>query len=155
MEDFLSQQLKRLKNIEPDPAFKAYSKRAILTYKHPQGFVFGLLKPTNLAWIGVFTALTVIAAISYFLIPAKPILSSALDEQSLNKELNNLTINIQLQSISYEQAINQTIASALTEITNTQTKHLNPAILNSENQSFNLPPPTDSRIDQLLEQIIF
>ncbi len=153
----LIEQLKRLKTIEPDPIFKERGRVLILarTKKLAPRFRFSL---PILTWSGVFAAVVIILTIATAdLAKPKEALSSSFDSKKLNEEFSNLNVNIQLNEIKYQQNVNQTINSALTEISQTQAKHLNQSILQKEASDLDFSSETQSKsqqIDQLLDNVL-
>ena len=150
MEKTIIQQLYKLKAIEPDPAFLTRSRVLILT-SEKSAFRW----PVFLAWSTAFMVLTLAVVSSAILFNAKPALSASLNPEKINQEFDNLSINIELKEITYHQAVNQTIASALTEITDNQTKHMNSDLLKLEGQNLNPSSIINPVIDELLNQVIF
>ncbi len=144
----LLQQLHNLKTIEPSPAFREKSRGLILKIPPKTNYI----EWRTLSWAGITAMVLLILVIGSNL--SKPVISS-LDENRLNKELNNLNINIQLQEISYQQKINQTIASALNEISDNDVRHLNKSLLETEQNNINANDSFNPEIDKLLNQIIF
>ena len=77
-----------------------------------------------------------------------------LNAQALETEFKNLDINIQLAKIEYSQNIDEAVSLALKEITEKQTNHLNPIILESEQNELNSESLNNKEIDGLLNQIL-
>ncbi|MCP6720065.1 MAG: hypothetical protein KJI72_01920 [Patescibacteria group bacterium] len=145
-------QLKRLRYIEPDSAFARGSRSIVLSVNH------GRTRSQIWLWTSAtaVTFLFLAAVISYnALFSSKPVLSSSFNPESLEQEFSNLTINIQLEEIKYQQSVNQAIASALNEIQNTYPRHLNNSLLESEEAGINLDESINPYIDELLEKAIF
>jgi len=146
-------QLKRLRSVEPDPAF-VRSSRSIILSTNP-----GTTRPQFWLWFSavtvtfIFLAVVVISRYAFF--STTPTLSSSLNSGSLEQEFSNLTINIQLEEIEYQQRVNQVIASALSEIENTSVRHLNNSLLESEEVNIKLDESINPYIDELLERAIF
>lgn len=141
------EQLKDLKNIAPDPEFAARAKRVILAA--PPAAVPAFPTWRKLA-LGIGTILVIAFAI---VMPGTPKAVPIASAEALNNEFNNLSINIEIQQISYNQSVNQTIASALTEIAGSKLSHLNPAVLKSESAALNAnTPASNPQIDDLLQQ---
>jgi len=137
----------------------ARSRVAILAERQTRGLVgrFSLFSTRSFALTAgalAIAAFAVIAALHPFAPTSTPALSSLEDTQALTQELDNLNINIQLQDISYQTSANQTVAAAITEITDTQTKHLNTDTLQSEQQSAEPSENMNPEIDKLLNTII-
>lgn len=81
---------------------------------------------------------------------------SSLDGEKLNQELDSLTISIELDEIEYSQAaINNTIASALSEISNDNIRHLNRELLEEEQGQIDFDYSNGDEIDELLDTVIF
>lgn len=143
-------QLKRSKAIAPRPEFAERSRRYICALETP-----AQVKPwggLRLALAFAFAAL--LLALATFSTPARPVLSSSLDPEKLANEFENLTVNIQLEEIRYEQRSDLTISSAIGEITDTRTKHLSAPVLEAEKASLPSGEETVSPVDALLEQVI-
>ncbi len=133
----------------PDAEFAAHTRRLLFAIQPiPHRF------PT---WVFAVTAAVILVAVSGLLLPSSPTISSSLDAKFLQEEFNDLNINIQLQEITYRQDINETISSALDEVSGTHISHLNPDILKSEEKLIDeLQLENDGpRIDIMLDQIIF
>lgn len=161
MEDQLLQQLKRLKAIRPDPTWVA-ATRGAFAGSPPKAVLFFWNRPSVLRWAAPAAAglaLLAFAALSPGLrTPIPPAVAAALDTQNLSTEFQNLPINIELSKIGYQDSANATVASAITEITDTRTRHLSPPLLQAEIQKLSLPadtPTPDNTIDQMLNQVIF
>ena len=77
-----------------------------------------------------------------------------LNVSALETEFKNLDIDIHLAKIDYSQRIDKTVSLALKEITEKQANHLNPIILESEQNKLNGEPANDKEIDNLLNQIL-
>ncbi|PIR06463.1 hypothetical protein COY65_02345 [Candidatus Jorgensenbacteria bacterium CG_4_10_14_0_8_um_filter_39_13] len=149
------EQLKRLKNIQPDIAFVQNSWRLILTSPVSQPKIW--FWPAKLA-LALTLIFLLLGAVYFTLIfNNKPTLSSNnFNSQFLTKEFDNLAINIQFQELSYYQKINQVIASALVEISQSN-NHLNPQTLKNEGEKLDQllnPPQNPSHIEELLNKII-
>jgi len=131
-------QLKELKTIEPPLLFIQNSRQTIFLSTPPQAKIWAW--PTKLAWglglILVFLGLFYLGFVSF----QKPSLSKNFDPKFLEREFESLTVNFQLQELSYHQQINQTIAAALSKI-NENDNQLNTQALKNEKE----------KIDQLLE----
>lgn len=152
MNQKLIQQLNKLKSIEPDPTFAKNCRHLILAFKPAKTKPVFFNWPA-LIWAGSFALILLVFATNY-LSPQKQNLSS-LDSNKLNQEFDNLNINIQLNEITYQQEINQGIASALTEIGETNIKHLNRSLLEEEQDKINFPDSDDSKINEMLNRVIF
>lgn len=145
------EQLKKCRGITPDAAFLARSRRVLLAATPVSTHVWFSLPALRLA--GIFAVLTAVLGTSTFLFPTKPVLSSSLNADSLREEIKN-TIAIQVQEITYDLETNMAITRAIDEIKNTETKHLNSDIIESEAEMFAIADDTaTSEIDVLLEQL--
>jgi hypothetical protein len=146
------EQLKKCREITPDPAYLARSRRVLLAATPASTRVWFSLPALRLA--GVFAVLAAVLATSPFLFPTKPVLSSSLNADSIREEIKN-TIAIQVQEITYEQETDAAITRAIDEIKNTETKHLNADVIVNEVDEFSLEDDaTTSEIDALLEQVM-
>ncbi len=153
MNDQIIRQLRRLKSIEPDPSFVLGSRRSILAIKKQEP-VFAFTWP-NLRFVGAFAGLVAVLVTSIFLFSGKSAPSALASPEVLSKEFSNLNINIELQEIDYRQNVNQTITSAISEISDNKARHLNQDVLNSESNNLNLDAAgSDPQIDQLLNSVI-
>lgn len=156
----IKSQLKRLKTIEPDRDFAIRAKYAVLSPRGTQHSSFALpqlpfVRNSLWAWAGagLSAALLLVVIILPFAFP-KPTLSASLSPEDLINEYGGLPINIQLKEIKYDQTVNQTISSAITEVSDTKTKHLNSAIINSEANNASLNDTNAKNVDALLNQVI-
>jgi hypothetical protein len=157
----LKAQLKHLRTIEPDRDFAIRAKFAILSDRrdaHHFPFVlpkFSFTRNAVLAWSGA--GLTVALLLIVVILPlafAKPTLSASLSPETLINEYGNLPINIQLKEIKYDQTVSQTISSAITEVSDTKTKHLNLDLINIEAESAIQDDASTTSVDALLNQVI-
>jgi hypothetical protein len=109
----------------------------------------------NLRLAGAFASLVAVLLTSIFLFSGDSASTALASPEVLSKEFSSLNINIELQEIDYRQNVNQTIASAISEISDNKTRHLNQDVLNSENKNLDLDVMgTDPQIDQLLDSVI-
>ncbi len=150
MKNDILEQLKDLKRIAPDPDFAARTKRLILATSAPRR-PFGIFA----AWPKVALGAAVLAALVLVIeAPGAPKAVPIASAEALNNEFTNLSINIELKQVSYNQDVNQTIASAISEITTNKLSHLNPAVLQAESAGLNPGvPASDPKIDDLLNQV--
>lgn len=154
-------QLKHLRTIEPDRDFAIRAKYAILRdQRDARTFSFALSKfsfTRSSAWAwsgaGLTVALLLIVVLLPFAFP-KPTLSASLSPETLINEYGNLPINIQLKEITYDQSVSQTISSAITEVSNTKTKHLNADLINAEAKNAIPSDASTTNVDTLLNQVI-
>lgn len=147
--------LQTLRNIEPDKDFVENTKRIVLAVSPgktltPKSF-FGLVFAGGLAMI----FLAIVSLGSIFFAGSEPALSNSFDSDILRGELDNLAIDLQLDEIAYQQDINNTIASALAEISDSRINHLNLSILESEKGLIEENgEEEDSRIEDLLNKVL-
>ena len=147
--------LQILRNIEPDKNFVENTKRIVLAVSPgktltPKSF-FGLVFAGGLAMI----FLAIVGLGSIFFAGSEPALSNSFDSDILRGELDNLAIDLQLDEIAYQQDINNTIASALAEISDYRINHLNLSILESEKGLIEENgEEKDSRIKDLLNKVL-
>lgn len=125
-------EIKLLKKVEPDSTFVKHTRNLVLTAK-PHLRLFP-------AWVMAagLAAITLALIGSGFLFSnQEPSISSSLEKESLVNEFNELDANLQIDEMAYSQDVHKTIASALTEISSSKTSHLNPSILESEQEYIN------------------
>ncbi|MEK7624544.1 MAG: hypothetical protein AAB404_02390 [Patescibacteria group bacterium] len=141
--------LKKLKQIKPDAEYSRISKLAVLNSPLlPQ-------KRSIFNWQLAFTMAGLgLVLISGVLINNSRPTAPNLNAQALETEFKNLDINIQLAKIEYSQNIDEAVSLALKEITEKQTNHLNPIILESEQNELNSESLNNKEIDGLLNQIL-
>lgn len=151
----LIKKLEFFKKIEPDVLFLENSKRLIFSFEPNRRFsVFDVLKPA--LWGSA--AVLAIAFMTVYIIGARTKDATAynsLSSEKLNNEFKNMNISIQLDEISYRQSVNGAVASALKEISNDGTRHLNNEVLMSENDRAHLETRSSGQIDELLDTVIF
>lgn len=146
------EQLKTLKKIVPDAEFAARSRRAILVVSPERRTRLVFVSWSRMAWGAAALAAVFVFA---FFFPGAPKTVPIASADALSSEFNNLSINIELKQISYNQNANQTISSALTEISGTSTNHLNPSVLKAESDPFDPNAPVSNpEIDKLLNQAL-
>ncbi|OGG42322.1 hypothetical protein A3I34_01760 [Candidatus Jorgensenbacteria bacterium RIFCSPLOWO2_02_FULL_45_12] len=99
-------------------------------------------------------AFTVVAGILMFS-PSQNMAIASLESAAINEELKSLSINIQLKDISYSNNADSIISSAITEIGNTDARHMNPAVLKNEEEDM-ISEYTDKseEIDKLFNEIL-
>ncbi len=150
MKNDILEQLKSLKTIVPDADFAFRTKRTVLAIPTP-----GMRWDFLAAWPKVTLGVAVLAVLVVVLgVPGAPKAVPIASAEALNNEFTNLSINIEVKQISYNQNTNQAIASALSEIGSTKANHLNPAVLEAESQSVDPNvPASNPQIDDLLKQV--
>ncbi len=151
----IHKQLKRLRDISPDPIFTARTRLAVLSQKQKLSyrdiFVSFMRQPVV---IGSFAcALLFFALFSVF--SPTPTITSLKNAEALNNEVNALSINVHLKELSYQQNADSMIMAAITEIRDTKAGHLNSGTLNLESQGFNLQKNQTEDINKLLDTVIF
>ncbi len=107
----IENKLKKFKRIKPDKDFVSRTERFILITPITNQNVFGLVF-TSFSLVVLALAILVV---NYWI---KPVQISNLDQQILQKENQNLELNIQLVEIEYFQEINDLIDIALEEVRN-------------------------------------
>ena len=153
----IKDQLKLLRAIEPDRNFAIRAKFEILAPTRSRSFsfpTFAIHRNAILAWSGAGLTAILLFVVAIPLFFPKPSMSASLSTETLINEYGSLPINIQLKEIKYDQTVNQTISSAITEVSNTKTKHLNSDILSSEAQKATMKSVTTTNVDALLNQAI-
>lgn len=151
----LINQLNQFRHLKPSADFALQSKRMIFkassenSFGNSNNYTF-LFKKFSL--IG-FALASLLVAIIINSLGNKPYVSASLNSANINKELDNV-INIELKQINYEQKANSAVNSALTEISNNKTQHLNSSVIQSEEADFNIDESKSDTVDELLNQII-
>ncbi len=151
--DNLKRQLKTLAYVAPDEAFVASTRRGILAVRREAKPAWGLF----LMWASA-AAMLVVSVLGFSsLMREQRAVAMLATPEALSREFNGLTINVELKSVSYQQGVDQTIVSALSEISTNSMRHLNQGILQSEQNTINQTPDTssDPQIDTLLNKVIF
>ena len=158
MKNATIEQLKKLKYIEPDRGFVLRARNEIFVGSKPAFSITPRIPAFAIpmwAWSGA--ALTALLVGVSFIVPMmfpRPAFSASLNMNTLASEYGNLPINIQLKEITYEQSMNQAVASAITEVTDTKTQHLNKELLQTEEQSAAFTETSSTQIDSLLETVL-
>lgn len=151
----LKAQLNKLRDIKPDEEFILKSRREILSFQKNRFFV---LKPFwkeafSLALGGVILFILTLSII-YFIRPKDTPIASA---DTLRNELENMPINIALETISYNVAINTTINKTISAITENRGSHIEKTVLEEEaskiEKSSDLKS-SDKEINDLLNKVI-
>ena len=158
MNQNFQKQLKRLRAIEPDAAFLMKSRATILSFEKQRRFSMGM-RMYMTAWAASF-ALVILLIGGFLFVPAlmtgKKVGVPIASAETLNKELNAMSINIALNEVTYNNQVNQTIDSAISAITSNKAPHLNSEVLESEGSKLSAgasSTSTDSQINDLLNQI--
>ncbi len=146
--------LRKLSQIQPDADYGRFSKLAILSVP-----ALPIKKQPIFNWQVAFSlvGLLLVLITGNLMHNFKPTAPN-LNAQALETELKDLNIDIQLAKIDYSQKVDEAVSLALKEISQKQTDHLNPIILESEQTQLNAEPSSDSQnkkeIDNLLDQIL-
>lgn len=162
MEDNLILQLKKLRAVEPNTAWSANARRVVLasrmtttampTFARTRIFsrTFWIIAPTFAA----IAILLVIAPTFMNNSDSTALSQSALNPTNIEEELAGLSINIQINEIRYQETAQKTVASAISEITDTEMPHLSPSLLENELPPLELTSPRDESIDSLLNNLL-
>ncbi|MEW6617411.1 MAG: hypothetical protein AB1333_03275 [Patescibacteria group bacterium] len=118
---------------------------------HIEMFVSFVQKPMVVGSFAFALALFVLISV---LSPTVSV-SSLKDTNTLNQEISDLSINIHLKELSYQQNADSMIMAAITEIKDTKVSHLNQKTLNSESQNLNIENNNTEDINKLLDTVIF
>ena len=124
----LFQILKQFKNIEPDPAFKETSRRAILAYEPTVPVAHGWSAQRTLWQIIETGAAVALTGFFVLLITGAfsgsgfvPVQYSAIDPQSLHAEAQAIDIQIQLANVNYaDSVVESTVQTAAGKTDNTK-----------------------------------
>ncbi len=149
----LAKQLKTLDTIEPDEHFVAGLRRTIFAVPKSRKSVWEILP----LWATAFAMLVVSIVTATSLTKPDRALSAVENPGLLSQEFDSLSINVELQAITYHQTVDQTIVSALNEISSNKMRHLNQELLQSEEKRFDVPvgEGNNTQIDTLLNKVIF
>lgn len=152
----ITEKLKTLQGIEPDAAFRARLKAEILSLSPKKNFVgLASLSSANVlrafSFGGIAVASVIVALVVFA--PARTPAIASLENSQLADELSGLSINIQLEEIAYRNATDRVISSAITEIQNTETKHLNPSVIREEQENLEDVRVRNVEIDKLLGEL--
>ncbi len=150
MDKTLLTQLNMLKTVEPDKGFARRTRKKILAQK---GGVFSMPFPRVIIAGSLSFALLFLALIVPAIIPG-PRVPAALSADAINKEYDNLSINIQLKNLTYDQSAEQTINSAINEVATSKGKHLNTNVLKSESADVQNSTSTEMDVDAMLNKVI-
>lgn len=150
----IAKKLHMLRAISPDRGAMERGKREILAIPNG-GFsvrVFWREQPAwrrTLAYAFAVALLLIIPALS---VNRGPSLSSLKDADKLSAEAASLPISIELREVRYQENRNELIGEAITEIEDTNVRHLKTNIIESELESAS-PSSNEDEIERLLEQI--
>lgn len=162
MEDKLILQLRKLKAIGPDTTWSTNARRVVLASRAAPTSLPVLERPRIFSRTFWFVA-PALAAFALILVFVPPLFSdsgsvamsqSALNPENIQEELNGLSINIQIKEIRYQETAQKTVASAISEITDTEMPHLSPSLLENELPPLELKSPRNESIDSLLDNLL-
>lgn len=164
--ELLKKQLKKLNAIEPNAAWAETTRRVVLMSR-ASSVSSKQMAPqrSNTPVFSVFKHYFIPAgvAVAALFVLIAPLLSApsnalaSLDNKTLTDEMSNLSINIHLDEISYQENANKAVATALTEITDTRTPHMSPSLIESESEVLNvlkIDPEQQAPVDAMLESVI-
>lgn len=154
MHEEIITQLKKYSDLRPDAEFVRRT-RNLFDHTSPSRKVprFTLSFPMQWRIAGAFAFVLILFVIILPLSVPEPTLAS-LNSDALAEEITNLPITIQLKEINYNKAVEQTINSAITEVSNTSMNHLNASILKKEETSIQhtIDQTQTGEIDALLKE---
>jgi len=149
MNERIIKQLKQLKSIAPDNAFVSRSREIVINTTPAKRSRLALI----FAWSGAAAMIMIIISISYIMSAPTMALSSSLNETKINEEIDSLSAGIEVQQITYEQKVSQTVTSALQEVGETKVNHLNESLLEKEVAGINKGSETEiSEADALFDR---
>lgn len=146
-----------LKFIRPEAGFAARTRAEILSTPRP--FSLSFLFRTSPVWAKA--SMAGVAALLVILVPVffsgtNPSLSSLENADELSAEAAGLPISIELQKVDYQNENSEVITAAISEIRDTNVRHLKAGVIESEIETI---PETQTEnkseeIDRLLENVI-
>ncbi len=154
MNSHIIKKLFMLRAIAPDREATERIKRLIL--EEGQGFSVRVLWTRQPVWVrGLAYAaiILILVMIPVFSVNRAPSLSSLKDSEKLAAEAAGLPISIELQEINYQLDRNEVIGAAITEIRDTDVRHLKNDIIESEIKDLSPSPDSREEINKLLEQV--
>lgn len=147
--------LKLLESIRPDAAFVSRTRRIVLERTQPIRVPF-----FRVHWVhrGIFSFAGAAVAILIGFLIFEPFGSSvtatSLENTQLSNEWSSLSINIQLKEVSYNNNAERIIASAINEIQDTNTRHLNASLIQEEREMLGTQEVKNNAIDDMLNQVL-
>lgn len=143
-----------LRSIAPENGVMERIKREILAER--RGFSMRVLWQKQPSWAHGFVY--ALAILSLVLIPALsvnrgPSLSSLKDAGKLSAEAASLPISIELREVSYQENRSEIIGDAITEIKDTNVRHLKNGIIESEMDASAKPSNSEEEINRLLDEV--
>lgn len=152
MHEHIIKQLKNLQTIEPDNGFVSRTRNIFTptTITTPsRSFSF-----FNWQYASAFAlVLLCVLAVPFFAFTPEETLAS-LDTEVLASEIQSLPINVELKELDYNQKAQDTITIAVSEVSNTDTNHLNESLIRKEEEIIKAEEKVDSKVDDLLNQAI-
>lgn len=148
----LIREIRVLKEIRPDEGFVTRTRSLVITARPTLRII-----PTWVAGFALATILLALVASGIFLSARNPSISSSFNKEALAKEFNELDVNLQIDEVTYSRDIHETIASAITEISDSKISHLNPSILEEEQsyiEDIEGDGAQEKEINDLLEKVI-
>lgn len=144
-------EIKLLKEVKPDPAFVERARNLVLTAKPHLRLV-----PSWATGVALVAVILILIGSGILFSSGNPSISSSLKKDSLVEEFNKMDINLQIDEITYSQDIHKTIASALTEISDSKANHMNPSILEAEKKYIDdlSQNGNEEEINNLLNRVI-
>lgn len=152
----IKRKLALLRYITPNQASMARLKNLILSEKQAFSFqlFFRSIGTPRLVTLGASVAILLIALFPNINFHASPSLSSLKDVEKLSEEVAMLPISIELQEVSYRNGKNEIITAAITEIRDTNVRHLKEGILELETPIQEYPfTERNQQIDELLKSV--
>lgn len=155
MNDLIIKKLKTLEAVRPDAAFISRTRHIVLEQtQHARMSLF------RVHWVhqGIFSFAGAALAILLGFLVLQPfgttVTATSLENAQLSKEWNSLSINIQLKEVSYNNNAASVIASAINEIRDTDTRHLNTSLIQEEQNTLNAIEVKNKNIDAMLNQVL-
>ena len=154
MNSEIIKKLHMLRAIAPSSELKERVKNQI--FAEPRGFSVRVFWGNQPVWAR--TGAYAFVLLLLVLLPAlafnrKPYLSSLRDAGKLSAEAASLPISIELEEVRYQENRNEIIGAAITEIKDTNVRHLKGALIESEIDEIVPASNSNEEIDRLLEQV--
>jgi len=157
MHEHIIKQLKSLQTIEPDNGFVFRTRNLFV----PATIATVNISPRpfsifNWQYASAFALVLIsVIVIPFFMFTPEETLAS-LDTQALTSEIHSLPINVQLEELKYNETAQETITTAVSEASNTDTNHLNTSLIRREGEIINAinEEEVETNVDDLLNQVI-
>lgn len=144
--------------MEPDPDFARRSLALILNTPRSSYSIFSrkffdliqfsaALGLATLLMVAVFGGLSMLKTLS-------PTSLTSLDTDSINKEINNMDISIQLSNARYYDESIDKITMALTDTAQNGPNHLNPSVIQNELRKLDDLKSSNKTLDDLLNDLV-